>query len=358
MAYILDYDYDIFVSYAHVDDMTVPGVKDGWVATLVNNLKILVSQSLGRTDAYSLWMDYRLPGNIAITPAICETIRKSATLTIVLSPGYIASDWCQQEKNIFLDSLEEREEQNPSLFIVEKHKLEDGEYPEEFKDLLGYKFWEQDKTGKVITIGFPIPEPTDRNYYGILTTLATELVNTLKQKRIYSLSAIKSAPPTVSTVEIPTIDLSTKAQNMLQTKYKEQSFDVFLCHNSRDKYEVKEIAEHLMKCGVRPWLDEWELRPGLPWQSALEKEIEKIESAAVFIGGSGYGPWQDMELEAFLRSFVKRESPVIPVVLKSAKGIPQLPVFLRGMTWVDFRKDTPDPLEQLIWGITGRRSIL
>jgi hypothetical protein len=25
------------------------------------------------------------------------------------------------------------------------------------------------------------------------------------------------------------------------------------------------------------------------------------------------------------------------------------------MTWVDFRKDDPDPMEQLVWGITGKR---
>jgi hypothetical protein len=30
-------------------------------------------------------------------------------------------------------------------------------------------------------------------------------------------------------------------------------------------------------------------------------------------------------------------------------------LFLRGMTWVDFRAADPDPLAQLIWGITGQR---
>jgi hypothetical protein len=30
--------------------------------------------------------------------------------------------------------------------------------------------------------------------------------------------------------------------------------------------------------------------------------------------------------------------------------------FLRGMTWVDFRKQEPDPMGQLIWSITGRKA--
>jgi hypothetical protein len=59
-------------------------------------------------------------------------------------------------------------------------------------------------------------------------------------------------------------------------------FDVFLCHNGQDKPEVKEIAETLKQQGLTPWLDEWELQPGLPWQRELEKQIQNIKSAAVY----------------------------------------------------------------------------
>ena len=137
--------------------------------------------------------------------------------------------------------------------------------------------------------------------------------------------------------------------------YDKQEFDVFLCHNSKDKPEVKRIAEQLKAKGIVPWLDEWELQPGLPWQRALEKQIEHIKSAAMFVGSNGRGPWQDLELEAFIRQFVSRGCPVIPVMLADAPDKPQLPVFLSGMTWVDFRKKEPDPIEQLIWGIMGKK---
>ncbi len=147
------------------------------------------------------------------------------------------------------------------------------------------------------------------------------------------------------------------AASVLQGKIETGDFDVFLCHNSEDKSAVKEIGERLKEQGILPWLDEWELRPGLPWQRLLEKQIEQIKSAAVFIGQSGIGPWQQLELEAFLREFVGRGCPVIPVLLPDAPKKPGLPVFLRGMTWVDFRKRDPDPMEQLIWGITGERRL-
>ena len=130
-------------------------------------------------------------------------------------------------------------------------------------------------------------------------------------------------------------------------------FDVFLCHNGQDKPEVKKIAETLKQQGLTPWLDEWELQPGLPWQRELEKQIQNIKSAAVFVGGSGIGPWQQMEIEAYLRRFVRNQCPVIPVLLPNAPEQPELPLFLEGMTWVDFRRLSPKPMERLIWGITG-----
>jgi hypothetical protein len=133
-------------------------------------------------------------------------------------------------------------------------------------------------------------------------------------------------------------------------------FDVFLCHNSKDKPAVKQIGEQLKASGLRPWLDEWELRPGVFWGKELDKQIKHIKAAAVFIGSDGIGPWQDMEIDAFLRRFVKQGSPAIPVILPGCQETPELPVFLEGMTWVDFRKADPDPLAQLIWGITGERA--
>jgi GTPase SAR1 family protein len=132
-------------------------------------------------------------------------------------------------------------------------------------------------------------------------------------------------------------------------------FDVFLCHDTADKPAVRELARRLRDRGLRPWLDEQELRPGLPWQRALEEQILRIPAAAVIVG-SRTGPWQDQELAAFLRQFARRDCPVIPVLLPGAAR-PALPVFLDGMTWVDLAADGgdgPDPLDLLVWGITGR----
>jgi hypothetical protein len=132
-------------------------------------------------------------------------------------------------------------------------------------------------------------------------------------------------------------------------------FDVFLCHNSEDKPAVKEIAAQLKAQNIKPWLDEWELRPGFDWQDILEEQIGQINAAAIFIGSNGLGPWQKQELKAFLREFNDQNCPIIPVLLNDAPKVPNLPIFLKGKTWVDFRSQKPNPLSQLIWGINGKR---
>ncbi|OBQ22518.1 MAG: hypothetical protein AN488_07605 [Anabaena sp. WA113] len=133
----------------------------------------------------------------------------------------------------------------------------------------------------------------------------------------------------------------------------EFEFDVFLCHNSQDQPAVIEIANQLKANNINPWLDKWHLRPGSSWQDSLEDQIDQIRTAAVFVGNSGLGPWQIEEIKAFLRAFVNRKCPVIPVLLPNAPKEPKLPVFLQGLMWVDFREHDPEPLGQLIWGITG-----
>jgi GTPase SAR1 family protein len=147
------------------------------------------------------------------------------------------------------------------------------------------------------------------------------------------------------------------AQSTLQGKRATSDFDVFLCYNPTDKPIIKWIGELLKEQGILPWFDEWELQPGLPWQRILGEQIKNIKSAAVFVGQDGIGLWQQQELEALLRVFVKRGSPVIPVLLHYAPKQPELPIFLEGMTWVDFRVREPDPLQRLIWGITGQKGM-
>jgi hypothetical protein len=130
---------------------------------------------------------------------------------------------------------------------------------------------------------------------------------------------------------------------------------VFLCYNSGDRQEVRRLDEQLRANGVSTWFDERDLRPGTPWIRELQRLISQVDAAAVCVGKSGIGPWQTEEIEAFLLELKKRDCPLIPVILPNCEATPALPPFLGTRQWVNFRRDDPDPLRQLIWGVTGER---
>lgn len=138
-----------------------------------------------------------------------------------------------------------------------------------------------------------------------------------------------------------------------QTPAGSAKFQVFLCHNSKDKAAVRRVNRALQDKNVSTWLDEEQLPPGRAWQALLEEQIQTISSVAVFVGESGFGPWQDVEMRAFITEFVRRRCPVIPVILEDCVNVPQLPLFMQQFTWVDFRKKEPPPTDMLVWGITG-----
>ncbi len=122
------------------------------------------------------------------------------------------------------------------------------------------------------------------------------------------------------------------------------NFDVFLSHNSKDKPIVREIEARLRELGVKPWLDEKVLLPGDRWQDEIEKIIRTCETAAVLVGPSGIGPWQEPEMRGCLQEFVRRRLRVIPVLLPGAPRKPRLPLFLKDFSWLDLRNGLADSL--------------
>jgi hypothetical protein len=155
----------------------------------------------------------------------------------------------------------------------------------------------------------------------------------------------------------PAAGLPGAVPAQLEHKIASGSFDVFLAHNSRDRPAVKRVAEHLKRRGIYPWVDDEQVPPGRRFQKQLQQAICHVRSAAVFIGASGVGPWQDLELETFVQECVRKKLPVIPVLLPGLKEIPRCLLFLRGFTQVRFDRtvDEVGALDQLEWGITGQK---
>lgn len=133
-------------------------------------------------------------------------------------------------------------------------------------------------------------------------------------------------------------------------------FDVFLSHNSQDKPFVEKIAAWLTEQHINVWYAEWELRPGIPWQSKLEQGILSSLTIVVCFGASGLGKWHEPEMRTALHESMKRGCPVIPVLLPGCPQNFDMPLLLQDRLWIDFRQDVENQKEKarLLWGITGQ----
>jgi hypothetical protein len=214
------YDYDIFVSYAHVDDMPLPGATQGWVTTFSTCIKMKLAQKLGRNDAYALWMDHELRGGQPITPHILETVRRSAILLVVLSPGYIASSWCRRELETFHSLIAEGQARH--VFVVELDPIDKAELPSALADLKRSRFWVEDQnSGSPRTVGTPVP---DREYYSAIDDFIREVVTDLKQlKRVEPLSERTLIQPANGTVFLAEVTDDLEEQRNSVKRYLEQA---------------------------------------------------------------------------------------------------------------------------------------
>jgi len=143
------------------------------------------------------------------------------------------------------------------------------------------------------------------------------------------------------------------AATTLKGKHEAGDYDVFLCHNVKDKPQVLRIARELEARGILPWLDVRAIPPGSRWQNEMEKGIERSRSAAVLVGPAGFGPWHDAEMHLINDWSVRTGKRVIPVILEGTSDDLGLPGFLRVWSTVDTRQPDPDPIDLLVWGITG-----
>jgi len=173
---------DIFISYAHSDDLALDEKEPGWVTRLVRQVEILLTMKIGRREFFDLWMDPRLTGNEPVTNLIEAKIRGSAVFLLILSPGYLASKWCDKEMAVFQDQIRARRGDGSRVFVVEFAKVD---RPLELAEVRGYRFWVEDTLSQdVSTLGFPkLHADVEERYYKLIDELSRDLVGELNRQK-------------------------------------------------------------------------------------------------------------------------------------------------------------------------------
>ena len=103
MGWVPGFEYDVFISYARVDNATVENNPDkGWVAEFHKHLEVALSKKVGRLHTVKLWRDTReIQGNELFDRTIQDAIRQSAIFLALSSNGYLQSDYCRRELTWF-----------------------------------------------------------------------------------------------------------------------------------------------------------------------------------------------------------------------------------------------------------------
>jgi hypothetical protein len=87
MAYLSDFDHDIFISFAHVDN------QDRWVEVFLKHLEIELNRIDGRMGIVKIWFDKRrLQSNQLFDKTIEEALNRTALFVALNSNGYLHPD--------------------------------------------------------------------------------------------------------------------------------------------------------------------------------------------------------------------------------------------------------------------------
>lgn len=180
---LMSFTHDIFISYAHIDDVSPFGQEKGWIDLLHERLSVLLAQALGYEP--KIWRDgHDLQGNYELNGAIGEGVTHSLLLVPVISPRYVQSDWCNREMETFHGCEPAPNTAGPDfrtrVFKVVKtplpehlKKLE----PAHIRNLIGYQFYGEDQSSGLLTEFSP--DPTDKHYWKMLNRLVADITKTL-----------------------------------------------------------------------------------------------------------------------------------------------------------------------------------
>ncbi len=107
MGLISNFEYDIFISYAHVDNVALTAQQQGWIQSFYNHLKQMLDRRYGRMGMVKIWWDdKKLDGTKLFDESIKTGIEKSAIFIVLNSPGYRQSAYCQQELDLFYKKVQ------------------------------------------------------------------------------------------------------------------------------------------------------------------------------------------------------------------------------------------------------------
>ena len=192
----------VFVSYAHADNLPMDVDLPGWVSQFVERLKKAVVRHAGGANV-TFWMDHRLEPQREVDDELCQRIRESAVILAFISPRYLESKWCCKEMDTFVAEVGGGKSSN-RVFIVEVLNTKRESWHAALRGLSPVALWRETLVrSEPFTLGWPVPDPrADRDYWNSMSDLASVL-----SRQLDSLGLTHSAvPPSPTATSADTAD--------------------------------------------------------------------------------------------------------------------------------------------------------
>jgi hypothetical protein len=140
----VNFEQNLFISYAIIDDQPLPPLQQGWITQFHATLEALLSMRLGRKA--KIWRDRKLQGNDVFGEEIVAQFNQSAVLVSILTSRYLKSEWCTREIREFCEGAQQRGglvvDNKSRVFKVIKTPVDSHEsLPAAMNDVLGYEFF-------------------------------------------------------------------------------------------------------------------------------------------------------------------------------------------------------------------------
>ncbi len=112
---------------------------------------------------------------------------------------------------------------------------------------------------------------------------------------------------------------------------------IFISYSHADKAFATRLAAQLVKHRTHVWIDEWELRVGDSLIDRIQAAVQSATALLVILSkASVASEWCKKEQSAgLLRELEEKRIVVLPVLAEDC----EIPVFLRGKVYADFRAD-------------------
>jgi hypothetical protein len=259
----------IFISYAHADNIPYEDGAKGWVSNFVENLLNDIGRREGGSEV-ECWMDHRLEPQYAVDDELCKRIKESTCILAFMSPRYLKSEWCQGEMNTFV-KLVGGGSANNRVFLIELLPTNRNDWHPGIQSLSTIELWHKSfDQPEPMLLGHPVPDlKGDKAYWGKLNYLAS-----IMARQIQALSAIPTIPaspvPAPTLPVLPTENPSTTPAQMCQS----EPLSVVINADKPDRDLGKQIRSLLDELDVDAKLSAEPLPDQLP--EVYRKELDSL----------------------------------------------------------------------------------